>query len=71
MKAYLDRIEPSVRREFQRPPTDRLSEYYVGQVIQEALKSNLKIAHVIFDNETYTDIGTPDSLVSAMTNRKI
>ena len=71
MKAYLDRIEPSVRCEFQRPPTDRLSEYYVGQVIQESLKSNLKIAHVIFDNETYTDIGTPDSLVSAMTNRII
>ena len=67
MQTYLDDVEPVLRRKLQDTPGERLPEYYVGQVIQAALKSNLHIANVIFEEETYTDIGTPDSLVSAMT----
>lgn len=67
MQTHLDRVEPTLRKALQNEPTDRLAEYYVGQVIQAALKSNLSISNVIFEEGTYTDIGTPDSLVAAMT----
>lgn len=68
MQNYLDRIEPTLRVKLQNTPACRFPEYYVGQVIQAALKSDIQIATVIFDEETYADIGTPDSLVSAMTH---
>lgn len=67
MQTHLDRVEPALRKALQNAPADRLPEYYVGQVIQAALKSNLSISTVIFEEGTYTDIGTPDSLVAAMT----
>ena len=67
MQTHLDRVEPALRKTLQNAPADRLPEYYVGQVIHAALKSNLSISNVIFEEGTYTDIGTPDSLVAAMT----
>ena len=67
MQTHLDRVEPALRKALQDEPTGRLAEYYVGQVIHAALKSNLSISNVIFEEGTYTDIGTPDSLVAAMT----
>jgi len=68
MQTYLDRVEPTLRNASQNEPANPLPEYYVGQVIQAALKSNLSITNVIFEEGTYTDIGTPDSLVAAMTH---
>lgn len=68
MQTYLDRVEPTLRNASQNAPANPLPEYYVGQVIQAALKSNLSITNVIFEEGTYTDIGTPDSLLAAMTH---
>ena len=66
MQAYLDEVEPGLKLERQKTPTDHQTEYYMGHVIQAALDSDLKIEHVIFEKGTYVDIGTPESLVSAM-----
>ena len=67
MQAYLDEVEPGLKLERQKTPKGRRVEYYVGHVIQAALDSDLKIANVIFEKGTYIDIGTPESLVSAIT----
>ncbi len=66
MQAYLDEVEPGLKRERQKTPAGHQPEYYVGHVIQAALDSDLTIACEIFENGTYIDIGTPESLVSAM-----
>jgi glucose-1-phosphate thymidylyltransferase len=63
---YLDRVEPDVRRQWQAEASGPAPEYYLGHVIQEALKSDLTVDHLIFDHGRYTDIGTPADLVRAM-----
>ena len=42
MQAYLDEVEPALKRERQITPMGRQAEYYVGHVIQAALDSDLE-----------------------------
>lgn len=63
---YLDEVEPDVRRQWQAEASGPASEYYLGHVIQEALRGDLAVDHLIFDHGRYTDIGTPADLVAAM-----
>ncbi|BBO77670.1 nucleotidyltransferase [Desulfosarcina widdelii] len=67
MQRALDDAEPLVAEEYNAVPKGRRREYYVGNVIQTALDSGLNVASVIFDEGRYIDIGTPESLVAAMT----
>lgn len=41
-------------------------ELYIGDVIQAGLKEGISVETVIFDNETYVDIGTPEDLIKAV-----
>ena len=45
-------------------------EMFVGDVIQAALGSSLKIDQVMFPQGTYIDIGSPDDMVAAVTAEK-
>lgn len=68
MQAFLDEMEPALKRARRQAPAGRHAEYYVGNVFQAALKSDFKLANVIFEDGDYIDIGTPESLFSAMTH---
>jgi glucose-1-phosphate thymidylyltransferase len=50
-----------------RIPKGGWKEMFVGDVIREAIGSELKIDQVIFPQGTYIDIGSPEDLVSAQT----
>ena len=41
-------------------------EIYLGDVIQEAIGSELKIDKVMFNQGTYIDIGSPEDMVTAI-----
>jgi glucose-1-phosphate thymidylyltransferase len=41
-------------------------ELYVGDVFQAAINKDLRVEAVIFSNDAYLDIGTPDHLVKAV-----
>jgi glucose-1-phosphate thymidylyltransferase len=41
-------------------------ELYVGDVIQAAINKDLRVESVLFPNDAYLDIGTPDHLVKAV-----
>jgi glucose-1-phosphate thymidylyltransferase len=43
-------------------------ELFVGDVIQAAIHDNLRVEAVLFPDDTYLDIGTPDDLVKAVRN---
>jgi glucose-1-phosphate thymidylyltransferase len=66
MSSFLEQVELALQKEIQdgRLPANR--EYYVGNVIQAALGTGLKIEHVIFESGLYLDIGTPDDLSTAI-----
>lgn len=66
MQTYLDEVEPTLVREWEENTRDNRTEYYVGHVIQAALTSGLMVDYVVFDKGSYIDIGTPESLFSAM-----
>ena len=71
MDAYLASVEPELEERWKKATTGSRLEYYVGNVIQASLTSDIKIAHVIFEDGDYVDIGTPESLVATMTNMRI
>jgi len=66
MCSYLEGIEPILQRDFQQGQAAKKNEYYMGHVFQAALKTDIKIKHVIFGAGRYVDIGTPVDLVAAM-----
>ena len=41
-------------------------EVFLGDVIQAAVNTDIKIEHVIFENGQYIDIGTPEDLAEAV-----
>ena len=45
------------------------NEIYLGNVIQNALDSDIIIDHVIFDDGFYVDVGTPSDMLSALRNK--
>lgn len=54
-----------------RRPKEHLKEIFVGDVVREAIGSELKIDQVMFSQGTYIDIGTPEDLVAAVQNRTL
>lgn len=66
MWSHLEGIEPTLQRDFQQCQAAEKKEYYLGNVIQAALTTDIKIEHVIFETGRYLDIGTPDDLATAM-----
>jgi glucose-1-phosphate thymidylyltransferase len=67
MSVYLNELESELERGGSKAKREPQAEYYVGQVIQAALGSDLKLSSVIFESGEYIDIGTPKNLVLAMT----
>jgi len=57
------------QREAQNPAPEH-RELSIGHVIQAAIDQELKVEAVIFPNNTFLDIGTPDDLVNAIRNIK-
>jgi len=43
-------------------------ELFVGDVIQAAIHNDLRVEAVLFPDDTYLDIGTPDDLIKAVRN---
>jgi glucose-1-phosphate thymidylyltransferase len=52
-----------------RIPKGGWKEMFVGDVIREAIGSELKVDQVMFPQGTYIDIGSPEDLVSAVQTR--
>ncbi len=48
------------------PAESERQELFVGDVIQEAIVSELKVDRVMFPQGTYIDIGSPDDMVAAI-----
>ena len=44
----------------------KMKEVFVGDVIQVAVHTDIKIEKVIFEGSEYIDIGTPDDLAKAV-----
>lgn len=44
----------------------KVTEIYVGEVIQAAVQTDIKIEKIIFEGSEYIDIGTPDDLARAV-----
>lgn len=61
---FLHEYVSSRKNRFQEQP--RLPELYLGDVIQAAIHSHLKIENVIFEEGNYIDIGTPEDLFQAI-----
>ncbi len=67
MHDYLNRVEPEVHQSYtQSGPGGRQLEYYLGHVIQAALKTGMAVESVVFETGRYMDIGTPEDLVLAV-----
>lgn len=71
--AFTRYLHDFVCREYQRIATaadgesrKQYRERYVGDVIREAIGSDLKIDHVKFPQGTYIDIGSPEDLKTAV-----
>jgi glucose-1-phosphate thymidylyltransferase len=47
-------------------PNEEQKEVFVGDVIREAIGSELKIDHIMFPHGRYIDIGSPEDLVTAI-----
>ena len=64
--SYLEGVEPKLQRDLQQGHATKKHEYYMGHVFQAALKTDIKIRHVIFETGRYVDIGTPEDLATAL-----
>jgi glucose-1-phosphate thymidylyltransferase len=66
MQSHLDKMEPRLRKQRSTGFIGWEAEYYLGHVILAALKTDIKISHVIFQEGQYIDIGTPEILFETM-----
>jgi glucose-1-phosphate thymidylyltransferase len=67
MHTYLNEVEPEIHQEYIQSSTNgRHPEYYLGHVIQAALKTDMAIDSLVFEKGRYMDIGTPEDLVRAV-----
>jgi glucose-1-phosphate thymidylyltransferase len=72
MHDYLNRVEPEVHRSYtQSDSNGRHLEYYLGHVIQAALKTDMAVESVVFETGRYMDIGTPEDLARAVREHSI
>jgi glucose-1-phosphate thymidylyltransferase len=63
---YLHEFVGIRKEDFAKEP--RPTELYLGEVFQAAIRQGLHIDHVVFQDGSYIDIGTPDDLSAAYYN---
>jgi glucose-1-phosphate thymidylyltransferase len=68
MHEYLTAIQNVNEQDGAGNNTPEQRELFVGDVIQAAIHHDLRVEAVLFSDDTYLDIGTPDDLVRAVRN---
>ena len=66
MHEYLTAIQNVNEQDGAGNNTPEQRELFVGDVIQAAIHNDLRVEAVLFPDDTYLDIGTPDDLVRAV-----
>jgi len=59
---FINHRRSALPAEHQAPKAQGIEEIFIGDVVQSALKSDLKIESVIFETGRYIDIGTPEDM---------